>query len=180
VGAAARQSLEEGTPASERTEAIQLSAGLIDLAIEMMSQASSMSHDHNARAGEAYRLFAVAQNLSTEKERQRAALLDWKNQLMFDVATGLSADQLPRIGSSDFGLWFRPKGADAFQSTDEARSILNAMNHIDAVALPRLDGETRESRMTFLREIATRRARSVSTWNACSIRTPSWKLAVTH
>ena len=124
---------------SQRLDAINLVSSCIDLAMEIMSQAYSSSHDRNARAEESYRLFSVAQNIATEKERQRAALLDWENELMFEHAVGSSGTHLPRIGSADFGLWFRHKGAYAFQGTSEAALILEAMAHIDETLLALLE-----------------------------------------
>ncbi|MDY0108257.1 MAG: GGDEF domain-containing protein, partial [Giesbergeria sp.] len=109
---------------------------VIDLTMEIMSQAYSSSRDRNSRAKEAYRLFAVSQNVSTERERRRAALLDWENQLMFDHAVGLQSMQLPRLGASEFGLWFRHKGTHAFQGSPETEAILHAIQHIDEVLLP--------------------------------------------
>lgn len=109
---------------------------MIDYAMEIMSQVYSSAHDRNARAEESYRLFSVAQNISTEKERQRAALLDWENEVMFNHAVGLNGIDLPRIGASEFGLWFRHKGAHAFQGSEESQMILDAINQIDDVQLP--------------------------------------------
>lgn len=119
-----------------RFESTQLAGDLIDLAMEVMSYAYASSHDRNARAEEAYRLFSVAQNIGSEKERQRAALLSWENQLMFDLAVGLTPEQLPRLATAEFGLWFRHKGAHAFQGTQEAELILHSMQQIDEVLLP--------------------------------------------
>lgn len=120
----------------QRSEAGQLVTQVIDLTMEIMSQAYSSSRDRNSRAKEAYRLFAVSQNVSTERERRRAALLDWENQLMFDHAVGLQSMQLPRLGASEFGLWFRHKGTHAFQGSPETEAILHAITHIDEVLLP--------------------------------------------
>src|SRR5690606_8717393 len=122
--------------AEERWAAMQLIATNIDLAMAIMSYGYSTSNERNSRAEEAYRLFAVAQDIGSEKERQRAALLDWENQLMFDQAVGLDAAHLPRIGPSEFGLWFRHKGAHAFEGATETRLILDAMAQIDNVLLP--------------------------------------------
>lgn len=127
---------EAALDAAQRAVAGQLVTQVIDLTMEIMSQAYSSSRDRNSRAKEAYRLFAVAQNVSTERERRRAALLDWENQLMFDHAVGLQSGQLPRLGMSEFGLWFRHKGAHAFQGTSETETILHAMQRIDEVLLP--------------------------------------------
>lgn len=116
--------------------ATSLIAVNIDLAMEIMSYAYAASTERNSRAEEAYRLFAVAQDIGNEKERQRGALLDWENQLMYGLAVGLSMEQLPRIESSEFGLWFRHKGAHAFEGATETGQILEAMNYIDTVLLP--------------------------------------------
>lgn len=137
--------------------AAPFAASLIDLAMEIMSQAYSSSHDRNSRAEESYRLFAVAQNIASEKEKQRAALLDWENQLMFDVAMNLAADQLPRLCASEFGLWFRHKGAHGFEGSVETGLILDAMNRIDDVLLPlfpaRQSDADGQNGMQLLREL---------------------------
>lgn len=116
-----------------------LAAAIIDLAMEIMSQAYSQSHERNARAEEAYRLFSVAQNIAFERDRQRAALLDWENRLMFDCAVGQSGSGLELLKQSEFGLWFRHKGAHAFAGAPETTIILEAMEEIDLVLLPLFD-----------------------------------------
>lgn len=128
--------LREALPHQQAAEASAFASTLIDLAMEIMSHAYSASHDRNSRAEESYRLFAVTQNIATEKEKQRAALLDWENQLMFDLAMNMGADQLPRLGTSEFGLWFRHKGAHGFEGAIESNLILDAIAKIDDVMLP--------------------------------------------
>jgi diguanylate cyclase len=130
---------EPALDAAQRLDAVRLTCDVIDLAMEIMSQAYSSSHTRNSRAAEAYRLFSVVQDASTERERQRAALLDWENQLMFDLAVGANAAQLNRIGVAEFGLWFHHKGAHAFQGTSETGQILESMAYIDDVLLPLFD-----------------------------------------
>lgn len=114
----------------------RLVVGVIDTAIEIMSQTYSSANDRNSRAEEAYRLFSVSQHVGSERERQRAALLAWENQLMFDQAIGADTAQLPRLGTSEFGLWFRHKGAHAFHGSTEAAMILDAIDRVDEVLLP--------------------------------------------
>lgn len=46
--------------------------------MEIMSQAYSGSHDRQSRSEEAYRLFSISQHVGAERERQKAALLAWK------------------------------------------------------------------------------------------------------
>lgn len=145
-----------GLDAAQKLEAMGLVNDIMDLAMEIMSHAYSNSHDRNSRAEEAYRLFSVAQNIGTEKERQRAALLDWENKLMFDLAVGLEAAQLPRLGSAEFGLWFRHKGSHAFQGSPETTLILQAIQRIDEVLLPMFGlhaAERTEERVQRLRDL---------------------------
>ncbi|MDO6823107.1 diguanylate cyclase [Marinobacter sp. 1_MG-2023] len=120
----------------QRVLAIHLASDTIDLAMEVMGQAYSLSHDRNSRAEEAYRLFAITQNIANEKDQQRAAVLHWENQLMFGQAVGKKCSELPRIQTSEFGLWFRHKGAHAFEGSVEATAILDAMDAIDHTVLP--------------------------------------------
>lgn len=112
-------------------DARELASGLIDLAMELMCAAFSQSHARNSRAEEAYRLFSVSHNIGAEKERQRAALLDWENQLMFELATGNASRELATLASSEFGLWFRHKASHAFQGSPESASILDYIAQID-------------------------------------------------
>ncbi|MDX3775520.1 diguanylate cyclase [Chromatiaceae bacterium AAb-1] len=134
----------------------QIALELIDLAMEIMSQAYSRSYERYSRTEEAYRLFSVAQNIAYERDKQRAALLDWENHLMFDCAVGLKASQLPRISASEFGLWFRHKGAHAFEGATESGIILQAMQHIDEALIPLFDltaGQTPETSLQRLRDL---------------------------
>ncbi|KXS50692.1 MAG: diguanylate cyclase, partial [Marinobacter sp. T13-3] len=124
--------LDENT----RFAATRLASDTVDLAMEIMGHAYSVSHDRNSRAEEAYRLFAITQNIANEKDQQRAALFDWENQLMFSQAIGTLPGELPRIQASDFGLWFRHKGIHAFEGSDEARAVMDTMEEIDNVLLP--------------------------------------------
>lgn len=136
--------------------ATRLACQLIDLTMEIMSQAYSLSHDRNSRAEEAYRLFSVSQNLGTEKERQRGALLDWENQLMFALATGQQASYLPQLGDSEFGLWFRHKASHAFQGSPESTSILAYIRTIDGqlrALIEQEDANSRDLPINLLRQI---------------------------
>lgn len=126
---------ETSLSGEQKLEASRLIQLVVDLSMEIMGQTYSSSHDRHSRTQEAYRLFAVVQNVAAERQRQRAALLDWENKLMFDLAVGQETGLLPRIGASEFGLWFRHKGAYAFSGMSEVEGILLAMARIDDVLL---------------------------------------------
>lgn len=147
--------LEQAWAAEVHAQALRLAGETMDLAMEIMSHAYSRSHDRNSRNEEGYRLFSVLQNISTERERQRGALLDWENSLMFDLAMGSNGVNLPRLSASDFGLWFRHKGAYAFQNTAESDQILKIIRNMDEVLLPMFlaSMHEQEPRMRLLRDI---------------------------
>jgi diguanylate cyclase len=128
------------------------------MAIEIMCRTYAVSHDRNARAEESYRLFAMAQDIGAEKERQRAALYDWENQLMYEISMRFSkaADHvppevtdsavvyvtpLPHIHKSEFGLWFVHKAAHIFEGSPDIASLSNVMDEIDQLLMsePEID-----------------------------------------
>lgn len=122
----------------QQTLASQMVAAVIDHAMEAMSQGYAVSRDSNSRTKEAYRLFSVTQNLTTVREQRRAELLAWENQCLYLHALGAESQPLSSLASSNFGLWFRHKGADMFQGAPAAQSILDAIERIDQELLPAL------------------------------------------
>lgn len=140
---------------AQHKECLSFITALIDMAMEVMSQAYAVSNDKNSRAEESYRLFSIAQNSAHEKDRQRAALFDWENQVMFDIAMGLQFSQLNALSASEFGLWFRHKGSHAFEGASETDLISTAIDKIDTVILPmlKLAQENPEQHQQLLRNL---------------------------
>lgn len=103
----------------------------LDRAMELMSQAYAISYDRKSRAEESYRLFSAISNSAAEKGRQQSALLDWENQLLYNLTTMDAFDSIKSISKSDFGLWFMHKGLHAFGDLIETGLILNSINKID-------------------------------------------------
>lgn len=136
-------------------EANRLFCTKVDLAMEVMSQAYASSSVRKARSSEAYRLFSITENLATEKEKQKAALLDWESHVMYKAALGSPASSLQRIRESEFGLWFRHKGMHAFQGVPECDVISQAMDAVDERVMPALgaDDLSAEHRGELVREI---------------------------
>ncbi|WP_083969751.1 diguanylate cyclase [Kerstersia gyiorum] len=118
----------------QRTNAVAYVAELTSLAMEVMCQSYAVSHDRNSRAEEAYRLFAISQDIGAEREKQRAALLGWENQFMYEVAVNQARANLPLLGKSEFGLWFTHKAAHAFEGSADVASILAEIDRVDAAA----------------------------------------------
>ena len=79
--------------------ATQYVCNLFDLAIEQMSRAFMRDVNRGARNDEAYRLFALGQNISTERERQRAALLEWSQAVLIGLHYRAPEQVLPRLAA---------------------------------------------------------------------------------
>ena len=100
----------DGMAASVATQYV---CNLFDLAIEQMSRAFMRDVNRGARNDEAYRLFALGQNISTERER-RAALLEWSQAVLIGLHYRAPEQVLPRLAASEFGLWLHHKGGVLF------------------------------------------------------------------
>ncbi|MCV6904882.1 diguanylate cyclase [Achromobacter xylosoxidans] len=118
--------------------ATQYVCNLFDLAIEQMSRAFMRDINRGARNDEAYRLFALGQNISTERERQRAALLEWSQAVLIGLHYRAPEQVLPRLAASEFGLWLQHKGGVLFESAPALGQITEAVARLDDVVLPRL------------------------------------------
>jgi diguanylate cyclase len=101
-----------------------------------MSRAFMRDINRGARNDEAYRLFALGQNISTERERQRAALLEWSQAVLIGLHYRTPEQALPRLAASEFGLWLQHKGAVLFESAPALRQIVEAVARLDDTVLP--------------------------------------------
>lgn len=113
---------------------------VIDIAIELMGTVFVSGLAHQSRDEEAYRLFFLSQDLSLERESQRASLLEWNQAVLLALAGGSgSAEPLPRIGRSDFGLWFHHRGGIMFEGTPVLDRVNGLMQQLDEGILPDTD-----------------------------------------
>ena len=102
---------------------------VMDVSIELMSLAFVTNTKQKSRADEAYRLHTLSLNLAVERERQRAALLDWSHELMFSLHSGEGG--LKMLSRSEFGLWFHHQACTVFDGASEIKQISQVMNNID-------------------------------------------------
>ncbi|QOW18816.1 diguanylate cyclase [Lysobacter ciconiae] len=111
---------------------IALVSDLFDLALEMMSHAYSVARERSTRLDASYRMFSLIQNIGTERERQRALLLDWENALLYRYASApVDVGTAPQLAQSEFGLWFSHKGLPSFGDTAETRQVSALIASID-------------------------------------------------
>ena len=113
--------------------AISVINASLDLALESMTLAYTDAQDHSTRADAAYRLFSLAHTIGTERERQRALLLDWENDLLFALASGNEQAMPGPLSDSEFGLWFVHKGLAMVGETGETTMVRTLIREVDAL-----------------------------------------------
>lgn len=128
-----------------------------DIALEGMTLAYSNARERSSRTDAAYRLFSLVQNVSTERERQRALLLDWENTLLYALASQTRNTGFQPLHDSDFGLWFTHKGIPSFGESPETQQICSLINDVD-LALQQTLGEELDPQ-TRARQLQEVRAR---------------------
>ncbi|MBS7703201.1 GGDEF domain-containing protein [Chelatococcus asaccharovorans] len=110
----------------------------IDHAMSLMSRAYVTRATKGAQADEAFRLFALGQDIGLERESQRAALMEWSQSVVFGLFGEENARRQQPIMNSSFGLWLRHRAGVMFQGTPAIDRINETMLHIDTVLLPKL------------------------------------------
>ncbi|MGY0633751.1 diguanylate cyclase [Luteimonas sp. A478] len=120
-----------GAPREVVFGALSVINASLDLALECMTLAYADAQDDSTRADAAYRLFSLAHNIGTERERQRALLLDWENDLLFALASGNDAAMPGSLSDSEFGLWFLHKGLSIVGDTTETTLVRTLMREVD-------------------------------------------------
>ncbi|MER2176956.1 MAG: diguanylate cyclase, partial [Stenotrophomonas maltophilia] len=103
--------------------AIHCLSASMDIALEGMTLAYTHARERSSRTDAAYRLFSLMQNVSTERERQRALLLDWENALLYAMASQNAEAELTGLARSEFGLWFTHKGIPSFGESSETGQV---------------------------------------------------------
>lgn len=124
-------------PDNVRFSAIVYVDDMIDIAVMFISQTFVSDIREDAGKDEAFRLMSLGQDITLERETQRAALLDWSHKLLLAVCYGTVAS-FADLGQSGFGLWIRHKGGVLFDSSAEFARIDALMTRIDGQLLPTL------------------------------------------
>lgn len=122
-----------------RFEQLRLVGERIDAALLLMSQSYVKGTMNRARMDEAYRLFSLDQDVHFERESQRASLMEWSQKTLFRILGNSSAEAIPTLGRSPFGLWIRHRAGFLFEASPHLARLNQAMDQIDEDLLPRLD-----------------------------------------
>ena len=112
---------------------------LFDLSLEIREDGYEKNSASNARVNEAYRLHLLGQNLAMERERQRAALMEWGHGMLATFYQRETDGKLPRLQKSDFGLWLNHEAHILFEREPKLERIKEALNRIDTELVPALE-----------------------------------------
>lgn len=123
---------------AELAVAVGLVNTRIDSAVALMSDAYMKDSVRRAQVDEAYRLFALGQDMTLERETQRATLTEWFESILFPLLDGNAARKLAPIAQSPFGMWVVHRAALMFNDTAGLAAIHGRMREIDGEILPRL------------------------------------------
>ncbi|MFG1477679.1 GGDEF domain-containing protein [Xanthobacter sp. V4C-4] len=116
----------------------------MDWAMGLMSEAYMQGSVRRAKVDEAFRLFAVGQDVSLTRETQNAALMDWLQSVLFPLLDDVSNTALVPLGKSPFGLWLHHRAGLMFQGSDGLDTIHSNLHQIDAIILPKLQEARRK------------------------------------
>ena len=125
---------------------VSFASQIIDLALELMSASYEKFSQRGAREDEAYRMHSVGQNIAVERERQRAVLLEWGQEILFTLHRANGTERLPSLSKSEFGLWFTHKASAMFEGDDDLDQIRIVVERVDATILPMLRAPTLDLR----------------------------------
>ncbi|MDQ0503255.1 GGDEF domain-containing protein [Xanthobacter agilis] len=131
----------------------------MDWAMGLMSEAYMQGSMRRAQVDEAFRLFAVGQDVSLTRETQNAALMEWLQSILFPLLEGTSNADLVPLAKSTFGLWFHHRAGLIFQGAPGLEVIHSNLKQIDTIVLPKLqesrptNGEEMRKLLARLREL---------------------------
>ncbi len=120
-------------------DAMTFVIGLFDIALEVREASYQKGIASNARVNEAYRLHLLGQNLGMERERQRAALMEWGHGILAAFYQNAASSELPRLWKSEFGLWLNHKAHILFERQPKLELIKQLVNRIDNKLVPALE-----------------------------------------
>jgi len=130
--------VESSLGRGELVKATNFVAETMELALDAMTDYFVIDMEKQTRTDEAYRMFALGQNMLAERERQRAAILEWAQQILLKLLADGSAAELPDIKHSEFGMWLQHKAAIIFESAPELDQIRSRIEDVEKSLFPKL------------------------------------------
>ena len=104
----------------------------INMAIEMMCHAYTLSHYRATKNEEAFRLYSLMDNVPMEYGKQQASLSGWENSAIFNIVSENKSDiNGTLLSESEFGLWFRHKCVRYFNKNAQMEEIADLITQVD-------------------------------------------------
>lgn len=130
-------------------------AETIELAIDVMTDYFIIDREKYVRTDEGYRMFAMGQNMLAERERQRAALLEWAQQILLRLLFDAGDQDMPGIKHSEFGMWLQHKASIIFEAAPELQQIRQRIEEVEISLFPKLIEARRKpgDARVFIKEI---------------------------
>lgn len=120
-------------------------AETMELALGAMTDYFVIDMEKHVRADEGYRMFALGQNMLAERERQRAAILEWAQQILLGLLAEVDGSELPNVKHSEFGMWLQHKASIIFESAPELDQIRQRIEEVEKTLLPKMVASRRNS-----------------------------------
>ncbi|HHG8771313.1 TPA: GGDEF domain-containing protein [Raoultella planticola] len=104
----------------------------MNMAIEMMCHAYTLSHYRATKNEEAFRLYSLMDNVPMEYGKQQASLSGWENSAIFNIVSENKSDMnATLLSESEFGLWFRHKCVRYFNKNAQMEEITGLISQVD-------------------------------------------------
>ncbi|WP_275015421.1 diguanylate cyclase [Klebsiella variicola] len=114
--------------------AIHYAIMAMNMAVEMMCHAYTLSHYRATKNEEAFRLYSLMDNVPMEYGKQQASLSGWENSAIFNIVSENRTDlNATLLSESEFGLWFRHKCVRYFNHNPQMGEITELIGQVDAL-----------------------------------------------
>lgn len=140
-----RHLAETEVPRGQLVDVMVFIISLFDIALEVRETSYQQEITVDVRVTEAYRLHLLGQNLAMERERQRAALMEWGHAILAAFYQRVPAGNLPKLWKADFGLWLNHKAHILFEREPKLARIRAAVDRIDTQLVSKLQVLTFEN-----------------------------------
>lgn len=134
------------------SSSLNLMTLVLDTALWMMTTAYGRHAERVTRSDEALRQYSVGQDLTVERERQRAAMLDWAQEFYYQAQFSSPDRSLPTLGGAEFGLWFTHRAEILLGRTAEYESAVDAIERCDDL-IERLNYDINADQMDIMRSV---------------------------
>lgn len=129
------------------SDAILYACNRIDKAMAFMSSAYVTDTKKNVQEAEAYRAMSFSHDLTSEREGQHVALMEWSQAFLFALIT--HENILPSLSNSALGLWLRHRASILFKGTPELEALTQKIAEFDQEFLSKAQLINAETQQAF-------------------------------